>query len=124
MAGNINSLGISNFFLKNGKLYIKTSNGTIPVSEVEKTHKIKQVDSGDYKITETDELVVINSPIAVTVTLPEPNEGQNVIIKNIGIGIVTVIGYEGETIEGANTQPLFTDEAFTLFAYSRNWYLN
>ena len=124
MGSNINSLSIAKFFLRKGKLFIQTSQGTLPVSEVEKEYKIKEIESGDYSITDIDELIVVDSPTAVTITLPEPNKGQNVIIKNIGVGIVTVIGNAGEKIENSLSQPLFTDEAFTLFAYKRNWYLS
>ena len=59
------------------------------------------VKTGAYTAVSKDQLIV-NSASAVTITLPaSPSQGDTVIIKNIGAGLVTV-GRNGSEIEDAD----------------------
>ena len=59
------------------------------------------VKTGAYTAVSKDQIIV-NSASAVTITLPaSPSQGDTVIIKNIGAGLVTV-GRNGSEIEDAD----------------------
>lgn len=57
--------------------------------------------TGNYEILDSDRLITIDSPTAVTVTLlPAADAPLPVTLKNIGAGVVTIALHGADTLEG------------------------
>jgi len=68
----------------------------------------------------TDHTIICNKSTAFTVTLPVAVLGQEFIIKNIGVGVVTVEGYSSNTIDGALNTTLNQWDKVQLQCYANN----
>ena len=76
--------------------------------------------SGDYTLSESDNLV--NCTGTITVTLPPASSFTGeYIIKNSGIGVVTVVPAGTETIDDETTQPLLHSDSMTIRSTKTNW---
>jgi hypothetical protein len=74
-----------------------------------------------YDIAITDELIICNSSIAFTVTLPvAAASGRKLFIKNINTGAITVDGNGSDTIDGETTQTVYQWECMQIVDYEAN----
>ena len=76
-----------------------------------------------YTILATDYTIVGNKATDFTVTLPTAVIGQIFSIKNIGVGVVTVDGDGGDTIDGELTQDVATWDCLKIQCSSANTWI-
>jgi len=79
--------------------------------------------TGSYTVTQFDYLIECTSAVACDVTLPDPSTitGREYLIKNSGIGAVTVSSVGGETIDDQLTQVLAQYDAMKIMSNGTNW---
>lgn len=92
---------------------VGASDHTFPVAEKTDT----------YSATTSDHVLVCNKGTAMTINLPAATgTGRDLVIKNIGAGVVTVDGDGAETIDGETTQALSQWDSMTIVDKSAgNW---
>jgi hypothetical protein len=73
-----------------------------------------------YTVLQSDETIICNKASAFTVTLPVTVIGQTFVIKNIGLGAVTVDGDSTDTINGELTQTVNQWESMQIICYAAN----
>lgn len=78
-----------------------------------------------YDVVVGDDLLIINSSTAYTVTLPAPSgsKGMTYTIKNINTGLVTVDNNGSETLDGATTYLLGQYQSATFLSDGTNWHV-
>ena len=77
--------------------------------------------AANYNVLMTDDTVICNSAVAITLTLPSPTSWQILFIKNIGAGVVTV-SRAGHTIDDEAAQYLNQYESLTLqYVAANTW---
>jgi hypothetical protein len=84
----------------------------LPFSQKSSTYII---DSSDHVIECTANTFTVTLPSAAVAS------GQNFVIKNSGVGVITVDGDGTETIDGDLTQTLLQYESITLSSNGINW---
>ena len=98
-----NAVNISKLAVSDGTTgqFLKTDgNGALGFATVSLAYSDWDVKTTAYTASSKDQLI-INSASTVQITLPaSPSQGDTVIIKNVGAGLVT-IGRNGSNIEGA-----------------------
>ena len=74
-------------------------------------------------ITANDEIVVVNSASATTQTLDNTSTFgyEEIYVKNIGAGIVTIATTSAQTIDAGTTTTLSQYQSVTLRRYLTNW---
>lgn len=83
------------------------------------TALVVRVETDSYTETAGDSLIVCNKATSMTVTLlAATGSGRVRIIKNIGVGTVTVDGNSGDTIDGETTQELAQWDAVQIVDYA------
>ncbi len=81
----------------------------------------------DYTLSVHDYTILCNSTL--TINLPDATgvSGRIYVVKNIGIGIVTITrngSYSGQTIDGSSTQTLSTQyQSMTIQSDGSKWYI-
>jgi hypothetical protein len=79
--------------------------------------------TGAYTARKEDEVILANGTFTVTLYATNVYPGHSLIIKNTGIGIVTVAGNTtGEKIDGSNTTLLGALQSVSLFNDGSNWW--
>lgn len=69
-------------------------------------------------VSETSDLVVCNSAVAMVVNLPEAaGSGRRLYVKNINTGVVTVTPSGTDTIDGSATQAIYQYECVLICDY-------
>lgn len=69
---------------------------------------------------------LVNSGSPTTQTLPTitaADDGRRIVVKNIGVGTVTVATSGGSLVDGQSTQALNQYECANLMAYNSNWFI-
>ena len=85
---------------------------TFPLTGITATYLVKEE---DYLIDVTGNTVTVTLPTAVGVN------GQNYVIKNRGMGVVTVATTSSQTIDGANTKSLNNNDSIEVISDGSNW---
>jgi hypothetical protein len=128
-AGNVNiffDVDAGSYFNIKGagrvtKAQFDIANGTLDVSAFIISHGRKlavTVQTADYVVANTIDVVIANKTTAMTVTLPDASaSGRRITIKNINTGVVTVDGEGSDTIDGVTTQALYQWESITVVDY-------
>ena len=100
-----------------GKLFAITNTGKIIKGIVARTATVAGA------ITATDEKVVVNSATATTQTLDSTSTFgfEELYIKNIGAGIVTIATTSAQTIDAGTTVTLSQYQSIALTRYLTNW---
>lgn len=107
-------------------LYVDQTDGLLKAKYGDGKIKIIATDSivtvtNTYDILATDDTVICNKTAAFTVTLPVAVVGQSFNIKNIGAGIVTVVGQGGtDTIDGEVSQTVNQWDCMIVQCYAAN----
>jgi hypothetical protein len=78
--------------------------------------------AGNYLVTETDYLVLVDSATPCTVTLPTPVVGKGYIIKSLGVGAVTLDTVAG-TIDGEAEQVVSQFDSVQLLSDGTNYHI-
>ena len=75
--------------------------------------------------TATGGLNIANSatPITLNLSTAVGQDGKQMTIKNINVGVVTVDPSGAETIDGLATRPLNQYDSLTIVAYAGQWYI-
>ena len=122
------------------KLYIHSSNTATPLIYGEFDNNFLKINGSfrtamgriihtntvtdTYTALITDHLIIANKATAFTITLPASVDGQELHIKNINTGAVTVDGDSGETIDGAATKVLSSQyDSVTIIGDGSNWHI-
>jgi Ca2+-binding RTX toxin-like protein len=81
----------------------------------------KTVQTSTYVALVTDDLIICNSSIAFTVTLPVASgTGKRFAIKNINTGVITVDGNSNDTIDGLANQTVAQWQCIEVVDYVAN----
>lgn len=78
--------------------------------------------AADYVVSEFDHVVLASGNI--TLHLPrvaDTTTGREFVVKNVGVGSVTVDAYGTEHVEGTETQVLLAGEALTVINTGTDW---
>lgn len=82
--------------------------------------------SSPVTLTTTATLVIINSAVPITVTLPSAvgMDSQKIDIKTINVGLVTVVPYGTQTIDNVSSKQMNTIySSYTLMSNNINWWI-
>ncbi len=77
--------------------------------------KLKQVNyiNSDYTLTDTDGTILASGSITLTLPTSTGRVGTKYFIKNIGDGVITIVGTNGQTIDG-NSNLILTEKNSSL----------
>lgn len=74
----------------------------------------------DYLVLSTDEIIVGNKSTDFSITLLPAEVGRYLLIKNIGIGRITITAFGIDTIDNETTQTLSQWDTLEIQCYSTN----
>lgn len=78
----------------------------------------------NYTILTTDRIILCDGTITVTLPALEDGSGITYHVKNIGTGVVTIDGYENETIDGGKTAVMECRyESIKIAASANEWHI-
>lgn len=75
----------------------------------------------NYTITDSDYIVDCSNTITVTLPTAVGRSGVTYVIKNSGVGTITLEGDGTETIDGALTLSIATTKCYTVVSNGTNW---
>ncbi len=78
--------------------------------------------NSNYTILSTDEIIICETN-SFNVTLPTAvtNNGRKITVTSLSTGIITLVPFGAETIQGETTQLIYENETFDLFSDGINW---
>ena len=80
--------------------------------------------TAEYTIVLSDVFILCNGTFTVYLPQASTASGQKFYIKNIGTGIITVDGYNTETIDDATTATLESKyEAINVYSNGSEWFI-
>lgn len=79
--------------------------------------------TGPYTVLLTDQIVLCNGTFTVTLPAAATCAGQGFRIKNIGLGIVTLVGDGGEMIEKETEQELWESDCIGIMSDGSQWWI-
>jgi len=77
--------------------------------------------SATYTAQATDNVIICDGSFKVTLMTAVDNDGLELVIKNVGTGIITIDGDGSETIDGDLTFDIEQDDCLTLVSDGANW---
>lgn len=92
-------------------------------SYVEKSNERRSVKyvSQDYECNEYDDVILAAGTVTITLPPTKSTNGIEIVVKNVGSGVVKVDGNSTEKIDGNLTYLLSPLDAIHLVSYSSNW---
>jgi hypothetical protein len=101
-----------------GRGLVRCNLGFVYLSSGAVQSGVVTVTSTPYTVGETDNLIICNSLVAITINLPVASgTGRELQIANINIGVVTVEGNLAETINGELNQLVYEDSCMDVKDY-------
>ena len=96
---------------------------TKKIKFVNLTQRIVSIKTGNYSITTSDQVIVCNSGVALTITLPvSTGSGQTFEIVNVGVGLATVNTTGADTINGDASEAVDQWAAMQVVDYTAGAY--
>ena len=77
-----------------------------------------------YSVVDNDAIILASGTFAVTLPAVKPSKDRSIVIKNTGVGTVTVTAQSGENIDGSNTYPMTTQyDTVQVISDGTDWHI-